>query len=63
MKTMPWLSDCSSGRIFNWLILPRLSPFPGSLPDLANLLVSIIAFGRSIVGVIMPQTGAKVNQT
>ncbi|MFC1996034.1 hypothetical protein ACFLXI_00315 [Chloroflexota bacterium] len=31
-------------------MLPRLSLFPGSLPDQIGILVSIIAFGWLIVG-------------
>jgi hypothetical protein len=35
---------------FQPAILPRLAPFPGSLPVLAGLLVSIIAFNVSQLG-------------
>ena len=56
-----WLSVHGSGRILGLLVLPRLAPFPGSLPVLrtsirvlAGLLVSIIAFGFQLLGRIMP---------
>jgi hypothetical protein len=35
---------------FQPAILPQLAPFPGSLPVLAGLLVSIIAFNVSQLG-------------
>jgi len=53
--THQWLSGCGSGRIFDLLVLTRLTPIPGSLSVQAGLLVSIIAFESQLLGWIMPQ--------